>query len=345
MSSRVSKCGIDCGACPWGPYPRKDMTAEEFEQYRNKTKSILGYMPIKTPCPTCQTPDAKIPKESKLPSRKCLIRRCVDKTGVANCAFCARFPCDTLKATAGLWNRESIEERLGSPISDEEYRLFVEPFEGIKRLEAIRHTLKSEEIVEPAKVSVSETRILGFPDNLPFSKEEIASFKAVHKLIAALGNSSLGLQDTDTFAQQHKLENLRAHVLRFLWIFGNYGNLDKEKSPTLVVDAERYLANRGSEKTLAIWSFVENTVFKVLSEFGVCCEHLALKGVRKEDLTTGTGYLRNKGWIMRMSFEDMIGGMAALKALQTYSLSVNKKYGPKAFQRFREADMQILFEQ
>jgi hypothetical protein len=345
MLNRVSKCGIDCDACPWGPYPRQGMTAKEFEQYRNKAKSILGYMPIKTPCPTCQTPDAEIPKGSKLPSRKCLIRRCVDKTGVQNCAFCVRFPCDTLKATAGLWNLESIEKQLGSPISDEEYHSYVEPFEGIRRLEVIRHTLKAEEIVEPAQVSVSKTGIAGFPDNLPFSKEEVAAFKAVHKLLAALERSSLELQNTDTFAQQHKLENLRAHVLRFLWIFGNYGRVDKEKSPRLVVEAATYYANRGSEKTLAIWSFVENTVFKILSEFGVRCERVALKGVKAEDLTTGTGYLRNKGWIMRMSFEEKTGGMAVLKALQTYTLRVNKKYGAKAFQHFREADMQILCEQ
>jgi hypothetical protein len=344
VSNLVSKCGIDCGACPWGPYPRKGMTAEGFEQYRNEAKRLLGYMPIKTPCATCQTPDAKIPKESKLPNRKCLIRRCVDKTGVANCAYCARFPCDTLKATAGAWNRESIEARFGAPISEEEYHSFVEPFEGIKRLESIRASLKPDEIVEPAKVPASETRIAAFPKNLPFSQEETASFKAVHRLLANLAHSSLGLRDTDIFAQQHKLENQKAHVLRFLWILGNYGKLEEEKSPSLAVDAETYIANRGSEKTLAMWSFVEDTVFKVLSEFGVCCERVALKGVKDRDLTTGTGYLRKKGWVMRMSFKEKIGGAAALKALQTYAQRLEEKYGARAFQRFRDAEMQILFE-
>ena len=57
MTNLISKCGIDCGVCPWGPFPRKDMTAEEFERYRKKGKEILGFMPIKTPCVTCQTPD------------------------------------------------------------------------------------------------------------------------------------------------------------------------------------------------------------------------------------------------------------------------------------------------
>jgi hypothetical protein len=344
VSKLISKCGIDCGACPWGPFPRKAMTAEEFEQYRNNAKSLLGYMPIKTPCVTCQTSDAKIPKESKLPNRKCLIRQCVDKAKVANCAHCSRFPCDTVIATAGAWNRGSIEKKLGAPISEEEYHAFVEPFEGISRLEAVLASLESDEIVEPAKVSTSEARVTDFPENLPFSKEEIVSFKAVYKLLSTLAHSSLGLKGTDTFAQQHKLENLRAAVLRFLWILGSCGKFERAKCAHLVVDAGIYLANRGSEKRLAIWPFVEDTVFKVLSEFGVYCERGASKGVKEEVLVTGTGYLRSKGWVMTMSFEEQIGGAAALNALQTYTRRLGEKCGTKAFQHFRDVDIQILLE-
>jgi len=343
MTNLVSKCGIDCGVCPWGPYPRKDMSAEEFEQYRKKGKEILGYMPIKTPCVTCQIPDEKIPKTTKLPNKKCLIRQCVDKAGVANCAYCSRFPCETLKATAGLWNRKSIEGKLGAPISEEDYHSFVEPFEGLNRLEAIHASLKPDEIVEPAKVPETKTRIVEFPDNLPV-KEGLASFKAVHNLLINIDDSSLGLKDTDTFAQQHKLENQKAHILRFLWILGNYGKFEKRISSYLVVDAETYYLNRGKEKTLSIWSFVEDIVFKFLAEFGVSCELDALKGVMTEDLTTGTGYLRKKDWIMRMSFEEKIGGVIALKALQTYAKKLDKKYGSRAFQRFRESDMKILLD-
>ena len=169
MSTFVSKCGIDCGVCPWGPYPRKGMTAEELEQYKKKGKEILGYMPIKKPCVTCQTPNEKIPKITKLPSKKCLIRQCVDKTGIANCAFCSRFPCETLKETAGLWNRKSIEEKLSEKLSEEDYHSFVEPFEGLSRLSAIRSLLKPDEILEPGEIPKSKTRFISFPENLPMS--------------------------------------------------------------------------------------------------------------------------------------------------------------------------------
>jgi hypothetical protein len=317
------------------------MTAKEFENYRNRGKRILGYMPIKTPCVTCQTPDKKIPKTSKLPSKTCLIRRCVDKTGVANCAYCSKFPCDTLRGTADLWTRKKIETKLGAPLSEEDYHSFVEPFEGLNRLKAIRASLKPDEIVEPANVTTSKTRIVEFPKDMDIQKES-SSLKDVHRLLAALENSSLGLRDTDTFAQQHKLENRKAHILRFMWILASRGKFEKEDSLQLVVDAETYSVNRGKEKTLSIWPFVEDVVFKVLSDFGVCCERVALKGVAIEDLTTGTGYLRNKGWIMRMSFEEKIGGVAALKAMQTYAKRLDQKYASRAFQRFRQADMTIL---
>jgi hypothetical protein len=261
---------------------------------------------------------------------------------MANCAYCARFPCDTLKATAAAWNRETIEAKLGAPVSEEEYHLFVEPFEGITRLEAVRASLKPDEIVEPTKVSASKTRIVDFPENLPLSKQDTTAFKSVHSLLANLSGSPLGMQDTDTLAQQHKLENQRAHVARFLWVFGNYGEFEKDPRERLVVDAEKYVDNRGSEKKLAIWSFVEDAVFKVLRDFGISCELVASEGVATEDLTTGTGYLRKKGWVMRMSFEEKVGGAAALKALQTYVQRLDKKYGSRGFQRFRDADMQIL---
>jgi len=201
--------------------------------------------------------------------------------------------------------------------------------------------LKPDEIVEPAKVATSQTRIIEFPKKLSLM-DEASSFRAVHTLLAALETSSLGLKDTDAFALQHKLENRKAHILRFMWILVTYGKFEKENSKNLVVDAETYQANRAKEKTLSIWSFVEDVVFKFLAEFGVCCEHVALDGVTPKDLTTGTGYLRKSGWTMRMSFEEKIGGTAALKAMQTYAQRLNKTYGSRAFSRFRQADMTVL---
>ena len=110
------------------------------------------------------------------------------------------------------------------------------------------------------------------------------------------------------------------------------------------VDSEIYQDNRGKQKTLSIWSFVKDIVFNALVEFGVCCELIALDGIKIEDLTTGTGYLRKKGWVMNISFEKKIGGSDALKALQTCTKKLDKKYGSKAIQRFQNADMTFLLQ-
>jgi hypothetical protein len=320
------------------------MTAGEFAEYRNTAKRVLGFMPIKTACVTCQVPDSQIPKGAKLPFRTCPIRRCVDKAGIRNCGYCARFPCDSVEATSGLWTRKKIEEKLGAPLSEEEYHVFVEPFEGLRRLGVIRASLKSGEIVQPAKIKLIETEVVAFPEKLRVSKEEKTALEAVYKLLANIKRSPLGLRSTDSFAQQRRLESRRSNVLRFLWILGCFGMFEKDDGACLVVDAKSYVANRGSEKNLAMWAFVKETVFKVLFEFGIRCERVALEGVKQEDLATGTGYLRSRGWMMKISFEQKVGGSTTLKALQTYARKLNEKHGKKAFQRFSNADMSVMLE-
>ena len=50
------------------------------------------------------------------------------------------------------------------------------------------------------------------------------------------------------------------------------------------------------------------------------------------------------GWIMKMAFGDEAGGVAALRALRTYTSRLSEEYGEKAFRRFSRADMQVLSE-
>lgn len=137
--------------------------------------------------------------------------------------------------------------------------------------------LKPNEIVEPAKSVSSNTKIVEFPEN--FALKDAESFRAVHKLLSDLERSSFGLNNSDTFAQQHKLENQKAHVLRFLWALGNFGKPENEIH--LVVDAETVLNDRCKEKKPAIFSVVQRSVFKFLSKFGVCSELVASARFKK----------------------------------------------------------------
>ncbi|MFQ5758340.1 MAG: DUF3795 domain-containing protein [Candidatus Bathyarchaeia archaeon] len=342
MTSLIGKCGFDCGTCPWGPYAREKMTEEEFGQFRKRAKKILGYKPMQKPCPICQTPDEEIPKGSKLPPRSCLVRQCVTQMGIDNCAYCSRFPCGQAKDTSGAWNREKFEEKHGAPIPEEDYHTFIEPFEGLQRLEAIRASLSPEEIVEAATVPPLEAKIIDFPEDLPFSKGETSAFKALHRVLATIKRAPLGLKDTDTYPQQTRLKNRRRVFFRFLWIFGLHGELNEENGSHLDVDSKTYIVSRKAD-SLAIWDYVD-TVFKVLREFGVHCEHVPLtkeKHGKKGWLTPG-GYMRNKGWFMKMSFDDGSGGASALEALKRYATKLNEKYGKRAFRYFSNVDMRVL---
>ena len=333
---------MNCGTCPWGPYAREKMTDDEFVQFRKRAKKILGYQPMEKPCPTCQTTDEEIPKGSKLPPRNCLVRQCANKIGVENCAYCSRFPCGHVRDLGMSWTREKFEEKLGTPISEEDYLAFVEPFEGLKHLEEIRASLRQEDIVEAPTVPPLKTKIVDFPGDLPFSEDETKAFKTLHQLLATVKRSPLGLSDTDTYAQQNRLKNRRPVFFRFLYNFGLFGELRDEDGAHLVIDSKSYLTNRGSEKTLASWPFVKDTVFKVLLEFGVHSEFVELEDAPKKGVTTGTGYLRDKGWVMKLTFDDSAGGVSALKALKTYTTKLNENYGKKGFRYFADVDMRVL---
>jgi hypothetical protein len=88
---------------------------------------------------------------------------------------------------------------------------------------------------------------------------------------------------------------------------------------------------------------VKDVVFKTLSEFGVRCERLVLDGIPEEELVTGTGYLRKRGWLMKLWFEEDVGH-STLEALHIYASELRTRFGSKAFQRFRRADMSGVFE-
>lgn len=341
MKDLFAKCGVNCAHCPWSRSIRETMkTDEEYQQFKDKCKQVIGFRPTESyqNCLGCHTPDEEIPKESRIPLRNCLIRRCVDKLGVKNCAYCSRFPCGYIKDSQ-IWTREKFEAKHGAPIPEEDYLTFIEPFEGLKHLETIRATLKPEEIVEVVKVPPLKTRIIEFPKDISLSEEETTTFKVLHQLLATIKRSPLGLEDTDTFAQQQRLKKRRKGFFRFLWIFGCFGEIKEEK---LKVDSKTYMANR-KEDGLAIWEFVD-TVFKVLQQFGVHVEHVPLTKEKygKKGWMILSGYMRNKGWFMKMSFDDNAGGGLTLKAFKRYAEKLDEKYGKNAFRYFSNVDMRVL---
>jgi len=55
-----------------------------------------------------------------------------------------------------------------------------------------------------------------------------------------------------------------------------------------------------------------------------------------------SGALKKEGWFIKMSFGDDASGVAALNALQSFTVRLDEKYGKRAFRYFSTANMQVL---
>jgi hypothetical protein len=347
MTENVAKCGADCNICPWSKTVQDPMTKEQYAEYCIGCKKTLGFAPTGPyqNCVGCQTPEEDWPEGTRIPLRNCLIRLCVMRTGVKNCAYCSRFPCAYIIDRADEWSRENIEKKYGKAISDEDFNTYILPFERFSRLEKIHATLTPNHLFEVKTIPPIKPKIVTFPDDLELSQENITSLKKLHQLLTTISKSSFDMKDTDVYAQQERLKTRIKHVQRFLWIIGSFAEKD-EKSNSLIIDAKSYIKNRYSESSLGNHSFLENFVVKVFQEFGVLIEPIPLTDERKgkKGWITPTGALRDRNWEMRITFSDEIGGRGALHALQIFCQKLDAKYGKKSFGFFVKADMRIFLK-
>jgi len=325
MKDFFGKCGANCGHCP--AYKENAKTDEARRRGRDGWYKYLGFRttPDRMYCDGCQTPDRKNPV---LLNPRCINRKCAITNGIANCAYCSKYPCEDLNPDV---DRERIEARLGTPMPEEDYLAFIEPYEGNKHLDTIRALLKPEDIVDP-EVPVAKTRIVDFPDDLPFSREETSAFKALHKLLVETKSMSGA-----TYARQAALKKRTQWILKFLWAVGLFGELG---NAYIAVDGEKLSAQK-----VPYWMNLDivRTHLKILKEFGVHCEHVPLTK-KKSSWLTSKGHLRKRGWFIRMSFDSKAGGITTLKAFKSYATKLDEKYGKKAFRYFSNVDMQVLSE-
>jgi len=276
-------------------------------------------------CDGCQTPDEKNPV---LLNPRCIVRKCAMTNDIVNCAHCSKYPCEDLSPDV---DRKRIEARLGSPMPEEDYLAFIEPYEGNKHLGKIRALLKPENIVNP-KVPAPQTRIVDFPDDLSLPKEETSAFQTLHKLLVDIKSLS-----GDTYARQAALKKRIQWILKFLWAVGLFGKLGNSY---IAVDGEKISAQK-----IPYWMDLDivRRHLEILKGFGVHCEHVPLTR-QKSSWLTARGHLREKGWFIRMSFDSKAGGIATLKVLKRYATRLDEKYGKKAFRYFSNVDMQVLSE-
>ncbi len=315
-----AKCGNTCSSCPTFKANLVDSEARVrcsagWEKY---TGIKLSAEKLRA-CDGCQYPDASKPTRYL----NCRTRKCAVFNDVLTCAHCSAFPCEYLPVFESA-SREKTEARLGERIPDEDYFAFIEPYEWREHLESIRASLAPREIKEIKRVFYVP-KTAPFPANLP----EDSQFKNLYRLIATLGS-----EEGIPYAKLDALKDDRDYALRLLWTFGLSGKLEDD---SLVIDAETYSAH----KLYSGHSKVVNHYFKFLAGYGVSCEFVRL--AEKGWLTPG-GALRHQGWLVKMKFDEKLGGVSTLNALISYADKLNRKYGTKAYGYFSKADMGVLVD-
>jgi len=134
MAEIIARCGYKCDLCLiYRENLRKD--AQNRQKFRDAMEEYYGDKLTleECHCDGCMTPDSENPVRI---TKDCEVRPCVMARSIENCAYCVQYPCQTLEKR--FVERRKVEERYGSPIPEEAYRLFIMPYENKRTLDGIR---------------------------------------------------------------------------------------------------------------------------------------------------------------------------------------------------------------
>jgi hypothetical protein len=335
MDEMIAKCGCNCSKCP--TYKNNLQTPEDrkrcswgWEEYLN-----IRLSPEKLRlCDGCQVPD----NQRKVYYLNCIVRKCAQSSGITNCAFCSVYPCGEVKhlhITFVENIREMTAERIGREIPDKDYFDFIQPYEGIKKLDTIRKTLARNEMKEPKKFHL-KSKMKGFPDKLLHSEKDGSIYKSLYDLLARIN----GLVQDVPFAKREALKRKRPYLNLLLWTFGLYGTFRKRDDTSLTIDSKDY----GNQKNQRVYSKLKD-YFEIFKVYGAHFELIPLD----EKWLTSSGGLQIKlgrkeipAWIMTLSFDSNLSGKKGLIALQSYAKKLLAKYGEKSIDYFSKSDMEVL---
>jgi hypothetical protein len=133
MADIIGRCGFRCSRC----LIYKDNLKGEPDRRRFRD-GLLKYYGDKLTLEECYC-DGCLAGDSENPIRinkECKIRPCVLEKGLENCAYCERYPCEILEPK--MIDYRKVMERYGAPLPQEDYELFVEPYENRQTLDELR---------------------------------------------------------------------------------------------------------------------------------------------------------------------------------------------------------------
>jgi hypothetical protein len=138
MSDVIAACGFLCSLCliyrenlRKDPHNRRRFRDGLEKYYGDKLTLEECY------CEGCMTHDRENPVRI---NKDCEVRACVTDRRIENCAYCAEYPCE--KVEKKFVERSRVEEKYGSAIPEEAYRVFIMPYESRRTLDKIRQKAK-----------------------------------------------------------------------------------------------------------------------------------------------------------------------------------------------------------
>jgi hypothetical protein len=130
----LALCGYRCDLCQF--YTKNIKSEKDKERVSKDFNRIFGYYvkPEDVECVGCKN-------EGKHIESGCTVRPCALKKGVENCAHCSGFICDKLERKMDVM--ENFLKSNKKPLSEEDFQLYIKPYQSRERLLEIRKKIKT----------------------------------------------------------------------------------------------------------------------------------------------------------------------------------------------------------
>lgn len=326
MINNIGKCGCECINCP--TYRDNVSTVDS----RQKCSYGWGkFLDIKLSpdklraCDGCSITDS----DRKTYYLNCRIRKCAMINEIENCAFCKGFPCDELlnaHSVQQIANRDEFIKKTGKEISEQDYRIFIEPYAGFYRLSRIRQTIADTDLKD-FKTFSPKVKFVDLKSTINGRE----SIKRIYSILTAIC-----VENNIPYARLQAIEYKRKQFIKILWAVGNYGILNISNG-YIELDANTFM----SQKIHGMFYDILLEYINDLKQYDIHCEIIPLM---EKGWKTPLGGLRKEGWVFRFKFGDSMNGIETLEALKDYTTRLYLKYGDKAIRIFNTADMNIMID-
>jgi hypothetical protein len=312
-----------------------------WDSYIKEVKKYTGYTPTKLEwegCVGCQIPNQELPKQLQYNFLKgCKTRTCAFESNIQTCGHCTRFPCgnSVTERTGKNYTRETLEKKLGEPITDEAYEKYVSVFDAMTNIDEIRSTLKKGDFVEPMTVELKQSTRKQLPDTLQ-DVEHLQLYKTLSKIL----DSKHGVKNTDTIAGQDRLSSRREFITRLLWVIGLKGQMKETKMQISSIDLNEYRKKLklpiNEEGWKSVFSFLKP--LGIQGSLEILTDKLYTPGGWMREVVPGT---REAAYNLHLTFAKKLG-QKFYDTLKEYVLALDKKHGKRSYSYFSKLDFQVL---